>query len=146
MTANATERGFASWGALEAGRLAGEALWERPRRRDCARMTLQFTWQGYDSALAAPLVLDLARLVAAPHAAGRAGPLPEPAYFFKDPIGATTHDLAATRCAPSPPGAAVGVLAELVLRRGGGRLARPPRQAVRRLVSPRRRRAWCSRW
>ncbi|MEU6040173.1 inositol-3-phosphate synthase [Actinomadura sp. NPDC047616] len=60
-----------------------------------ARMTLQFTWQGYDSALAAPLVLDLARLVATAHAAGRAGPLPELAYFFKDPIGATTHDLAA---------------------------------------------------
>src|SRR5205085_11362329 len=26
------------------------------------RMTLQFTWQGCDSALAAPLVIDLARL------------------------------------------------------------------------------------
>lgn len=60
-----------------------------------ARMTLQFTWQGYDSALAAPLVLDLARLVAAAHAAGRVGPLPELAYFFKDPIGTSTHDLAA---------------------------------------------------
>ncbi|MCW2898935.1 MAG: myo-inositol-phosphate synthase [Streptosporangiaceae bacterium] len=60
-----------------------------------ARMTLQFTWQGYDSALAAPLVLDLARFVAAAHAAGRAGPLPELAYFFKDPIGTSVHDLAA---------------------------------------------------
>ncbi|GAA2453938.1 inositol-3-phosphate synthase [Actinomadura vinacea] len=60
-----------------------------------ARMSLQFTWQGYDSALAAPLVLDLARLVAAAHASGRAGPLPELAYFFKDPIGTGTHDLAA---------------------------------------------------
>ncbi|MFC5748998.1 inositol-3-phosphate synthase [Actinomadura rugatobispora] len=60
-----------------------------------ARMSLQFTWQGYDSALAAPLVLDLARFVAAAHAAGRAGPLPELAYFFKDPIGTGTHDLAA---------------------------------------------------
>ena len=39
------------------------------------RMTLQFTWQGCDSALAAPLVLDLARLVARAHEAGEAGPL-----------------------------------------------------------------------
>ena len=29
------------------------------------RMTMQFTWQGCDSALAAPLVLDLARIVGA---------------------------------------------------------------------------------
>jgi myo-inositol-1-phosphate synthase len=58
------------------------------------RMTLQFTWEGCDSALAAPLVLDLARLVAAAHAAGRSGPLPELAFFFKDPVGATEHRLA----------------------------------------------------
>lgn len=57
------------------------------------RMTLQFTWQGCDSALAAPLVLDLVRLVSAAHAAGRSGPLPELAFFFKDPIGATEHRL-----------------------------------------------------
>ena len=58
-----------------------------------ARMTLQFTWQGCDSALAAPLVLDLVRLVSAAHQAGRSGPLPELAFFFKDPIGATEHRL-----------------------------------------------------
>ena len=57
------------------------------------RMTLQFTWQGCDSALAAPLVLDLVRLVSAAHAAGRSGPLPELAFFFKDPVGATEHRL-----------------------------------------------------
>lgn len=51
------------------------------------KMTMQFTWQGCDSALAAPLVLDLARLVAAAHAAGRVGPLPELGYFFKDGLG-----------------------------------------------------------
>jgi len=50
------------------------------------RMTLQFTWAGCDSTLAAPLVLDLARLVAAAHAAGHGGPLPALAFFFKDPI------------------------------------------------------------
>ncbi len=59
-----------------------------------ARMTLQFTWTGWDSALAAPLVLDLARLVAAAHAAGRSGPLGALAAFFKDPIGCAEHRFA----------------------------------------------------
>ena len=58
-----------------------------------ARMTLQFTWAGCDSALAAPLVLDLARLTARAHRAGRAGPLPELAFFFKDPVDARTHSV-----------------------------------------------------
>ncbi|MFD5829067.1 inositol-3-phosphate synthase [Lentzea sp. NPDC060358] len=58
-----------------------------------ARMSLQFTWEGYDSALAAPLVLDLARLVAGAHAAGAAGPLTELGFFFKDPLGGTGHNL-----------------------------------------------------
>ncbi|MCD4523366.1 inositol-3-phosphate synthase [Nocardioides sp. cx-173] len=58
------------------------------------RMTLQFTWQGCDSALAAPLVLDLARLTAAAHAAGRSGALVELGFFFKDPVGSTEHRLA----------------------------------------------------
>ncbi|RIV38062.1 inositol-3-phosphate synthase [Micromonospora radicis] len=57
-------------------------------------MRLEFTWHGCDSALAAPLVLDLARLTAAAHAAGRTGPLTELAFFFKDPLGAGTHALA----------------------------------------------------
>ncbi|MEW2383002.1 inositol-3-phosphate synthase [Micromonospora sp. NPDC047707] len=55
---------------------------------------LQFTWHGCDSALAAPLVLDLARLTAAAHAAGHTGPLTDLAFFFKDPLGTTTHALA----------------------------------------------------
>ncbi|MGC5032588.1 inositol-3-phosphate synthase [Micromonospora sp. DT229] len=57
-------------------------------------MRLEFTWHGCDSALAAPLVLDLARLTAAAHAAGRTGPLTELAFFFKDPLGEGTHSLA----------------------------------------------------
>ncbi|HEX5540389.1 MAG TPA: inositol-3-phosphate synthase [Micromonospora sp.] len=57
-------------------------------------MRMEFTWHGCDSALAAPLVLDLARIMAAAHAAGRSGPLPELAFFFKDPIDATDHTLA----------------------------------------------------
>jgi myo-inositol-1-phosphate synthase len=58
------------------------------------RMRLEFTWHGCDSALAAPLVLDLARLTAAAHAAGRSGPLTELAFFFKDPLGDVPHGLA----------------------------------------------------
>jgi len=50
-------------------------------------MRLEFTWHGCDSALAAPLVVDLARLVSAAHRAGRTGPLAELAFFFKDPLG-----------------------------------------------------------
>ena len=50
-------------------------------------MRMEFTWHGCDSALAAPLVLDLARLTAAAHRAGRTGPLPELGFFFKDPLG-----------------------------------------------------------
>jgi myo-inositol-1-phosphate synthase len=51
------------------------------------RMQLQLTWQGCDSALAAPLVLDLARLVDAAHRDGQSGPLRALAFFFKDPVG-----------------------------------------------------------
>ncbi|MEH1011828.1 inositol-3-phosphate synthase [Micromonospora sp. CPCC 206060] len=57
------------------------------------RMRMEFTWHGCDSALAAPLVLDLARLTAAAHAAGRSGPLAELAFFFKDPLGGTPGSL-----------------------------------------------------
>lgn len=57
------------------------------------RMTMQFTWMGCDSALAAPLVLDLARLLAAAHAAGRSGPQAELGFFFKDPVGSDEHRL-----------------------------------------------------
>jgi len=58
------------------------------------RMTLQFTWQGCDSALAAPLVLDLARLTARAHEVGETGPLGALGFFFKQPLGAEEHRLA----------------------------------------------------
>ncbi|GII81701.1 myo-inositol-1-phosphate synthase [Sphaerisporangium rufum] len=58
------------------------------------RMRMDFTWHGCDSALAAPLVLDLARLAAAAHRAGRSGALHELAFFFKDPLGPAPHGLA----------------------------------------------------
>ena len=59
------------------------------------RMTMQFTWSGCDSTLAAPLVLDLARLLAQADASGRAGPQPALAFFFKDPVGTEELRLAA---------------------------------------------------
>ena len=59
-----------------------------------ARMSLQLTWTGLDSALAAPLVLDLTRLVAAAHAAGETGALGALAFFFKDPLGHDEHRFA----------------------------------------------------
>jgi myo-inositol-1-phosphate synthase len=52
-----------------------------------ARMILQTIWQGCDSALAAPLVLDLARLTARAHERGLTGPLTELGFYFKDPVG-----------------------------------------------------------
>jgi myo-inositol-1-phosphate synthase len=58
-------------------------------------MSLQFTWAGCDSALAAPLVLDLVRLVARAHETGRSGPLPALGFFFKAPAGSDEHRLSA---------------------------------------------------
>jgi myo-inositol-1-phosphate synthase len=50
-------------------------------------MTLQFTWQGCDSLLAAPLVLDLARFIALARQRGETGVLSFLASFFKSPLG-----------------------------------------------------------
>ncbi|MFP3992583.1 inositol-3-phosphate synthase, partial [Streptomyces sp. E11-3] len=52
-----------------------------------SRMILQTTWQGCDSALAAPLILDLARLLARAHQHNLTGPLTELGFYFKDPDG-----------------------------------------------------------
>jgi myo-inositol-1-phosphate synthase len=57
------------------------------------RMTLQFTWQGCDSALAAPLVLDLARLSALALERGHVGAMPFLGFYFKDPVESTEHAL-----------------------------------------------------
>ncbi|GAA5145533.1 inositol-3-phosphate synthase [Nocardioides marinquilinus] len=59
------------------------------------RMTMQFTWSGCDSALAAPLVIDLARLIARAHEAGRVGAQSAFGFFFKDPAGTDEHRLSA---------------------------------------------------
>jgi myo-inositol-1-phosphate synthase len=55
-------------------------------------MTLQFTWQGCDSILAAPLVLDLARLALLAQRRGEAGIMDHLACFFKSPEGVEEHD------------------------------------------------------
>ncbi|MFF3466915.1 inositol-3-phosphate synthase [Streptomyces sp. NPDC002619] len=51
------------------------------------RMVLQTTWQGCDSSLAAPLVLDLARLALRAQELGIGGPLTDLGFYFKDPVG-----------------------------------------------------------
>lgn len=56
-------------------------------------MNLQFTWQGCDSALAAPLVIDLARLTSLALQRGESGQLPAFGFFFKDPLGTDEHRL-----------------------------------------------------
>jgi myo-inositol-1-phosphate synthase len=50
-------------------------------------MTMQFTWQGCDSILAAPLALDLVRFTEFALRQGEAGPLAHLASFFKSPVG-----------------------------------------------------------
>jgi myo-inositol-1-phosphate synthase len=55
-------------------------------------MILQFTWQGCDSLLAAPLVIDLVRLTERAQRAGERGLLTFLASFFKSPLGVTEHD------------------------------------------------------
>lgn len=55
-------------------------------------MTMTFTWQGCDSALAAPLVLDLVRLTELAWQREESGLLAQLAPFFKNPLDGHTHD------------------------------------------------------
>src|SRR5207302_2695346 len=57
-----------------------------------AKMAMQFTWQGCDSLLAAPLVLDVARLALLAQRRGEVGVLRHLACFFKSPMGVEEHD------------------------------------------------------
>ena len=50
-------------------------------------MAMQFTWQGCDSLLAAPLVLDLVRFVELSRRRGESGVLGHLDSFFKQPLG-----------------------------------------------------------
>ena len=54
-------------------------------------MTLQFAWQGCDSLLAAPLVLDLIRFTELARRRGETGRLTFLASFFKSPHGVQEH-------------------------------------------------------
>ena len=79
-----------------------------------AKMSLQFTWTGSDSALAAPLVIDLVRLVDLAARRGESGVLDHLACYFKAPLGSGPADFASqyrvlvdyvarTLAAPAPP-------------------------------------------
>ena len=57
------------------------------------KMSMQFTWQGCDSMLAAPIVLDLVRLVNFAKANGEKGEMRHLSCFFKNPIGVDEQDL-----------------------------------------------------
>jgi myo-inositol-1-phosphate synthase len=57
------------------------------------RMRMQFTWEGTDSALAAPLILDLARLIELARTRGEAGPVGALGLFFKVPEGSAEMNL-----------------------------------------------------
>ena len=56
------------------------------------KMAMQFTWQGCDSILAAPLVIDLARLALFANRRGHAGVMAQLACFFKSPLGTAEQD------------------------------------------------------
>ena len=55
------------------------------------KMTLQFTWQGCDSVLAAPLLLDVARILLRAQRNGETGSISDLAVFFKSPMGGVTE-------------------------------------------------------
>lgn len=58
-----------------------------------ARMSLQFVWQGFDSLLAAPLILDLVRFAELAKRRGESGLMPHLACYFKEPLGVHEHRL-----------------------------------------------------
>jgi myo-inositol-1-phosphate synthase len=56
-------------------------------------MNMQFTWQGCDSILAAPLVIDLIRFMELAKQKGIGGLVDELAVYFKDPLDVPVFDL-----------------------------------------------------
>ena len=57
------------------------------------KMSVQFTWCGSDSVLAAPLIIDLARFAILECQRGGCGPMRHLGFFFKDPMDVNEHDL-----------------------------------------------------
>jgi myo-inositol-1-phosphate synthase len=58
-----------------------------------AEMTLEMTWRGSDTALAAPLCIDLVRFAELAQRRGERGVLEHLALFFKAPMGSIEHRL-----------------------------------------------------
>jgi myo-inositol-1-phosphate synthase len=56
-------------------------------------MRMQFTWEGTDSVLAAPLLLDLARFMVFAQLRGESGPIGAMGLFFKTPEGSREMNL-----------------------------------------------------
>ena len=57
-----------------------------------SKMTMQFTWQGCDSLLAAPLAIDIARLADVEKQRGAKGLMKHLACYFKGPEGVEEND------------------------------------------------------
>lgn len=57
------------------------------------KMRMHFTWEGTDAVLAAPLLIDLARLITVAHGRGDSGPIAEFGVFFKTPEGSSEMNL-----------------------------------------------------
>lgn len=57
------------------------------------KMSMQFTWQGCDAILAAPLVIDMVRLSDLALRRVESGPMTQLATYFKSPLGVDQHDL-----------------------------------------------------
>lgn len=57
------------------------------------KMSLQFTWQGCDAILAAPIVLDMIRFAEIALRRREAGPMRHLSCFFKRPLDVDEHDL-----------------------------------------------------
>jgi myo-inositol-1-phosphate synthase len=57
------------------------------------KMSMQFTWQGCDAILAAPIVLDMIRLADLAQRRGETGPMKHLSCFFKSPLDVAQHDL-----------------------------------------------------
>lgn len=57
------------------------------------RMSLQFTWAGTDSVLAAPLILDMIRMAVVAKERGESGAMPQLGVFFKAPLDVAEDDL-----------------------------------------------------
>ncbi len=57
------------------------------------KMSMQFTWQGCDAILAAPIVLDMVRLADLAARRGESGPMRHLSCFFKAPLEVDQHDL-----------------------------------------------------